>query len=277
MLSIVGGTLLFQGWRLDPLLLLCQAMTTSVAFWYGMETLRLRSKQESTEGSPTQSRDDVVGEVRSGPQVDLNTFKPPGARPGFLPPSMEQQYPWGAQQDGYMGGRWNAPSRGEQLQDSYAETIQYDYYGNPQGPYIDRMGQYPPQNEDPSPSGYGMPYPGMSQGTAGYPPYESPNVTPGYRPPAALPGLPPGYPLPSDPYAAGFPPLGDGYGGGYPPVAPGPPTPRPAVLPAAAAPQDMGAVLDLPAGPPTPAPSRGGAIPGDKAAWGKSEKVDDWE
>lgn len=46
MVSIVGSTLIFQGWRLDPLLLLCQALTTSVAVWYGMETFRLRSKEQ---------------------------------------------------------------------------------------------------------------------------------------------------------------------------------------------------------------------------------------
>lgn len=45
MVSIVGSTLIFQGWRLDPLLLLCQALTTSVAFWYGLETFRLRAKE----------------------------------------------------------------------------------------------------------------------------------------------------------------------------------------------------------------------------------------
>lgn len=44
MISIVGSTLIFQGWRLDPLLLLCQALTTSVAFWYGLETFKLRAK-----------------------------------------------------------------------------------------------------------------------------------------------------------------------------------------------------------------------------------------
>ena len=45
MVSIVGSTLIFQGWRLDPLLLLCQALTTSVAFWYGLEAFRLRTKE----------------------------------------------------------------------------------------------------------------------------------------------------------------------------------------------------------------------------------------
>jgi len=44
MVSIVGSTLIFQGWRLDPLLLLCQALTTSVAVWYGLETFKLRAQ-----------------------------------------------------------------------------------------------------------------------------------------------------------------------------------------------------------------------------------------
>ena len=51
MVSIVGSTLIFQGWRLDPLLLLCQALTTSVAFWYGLETFRLRSKEADMVGT----------------------------------------------------------------------------------------------------------------------------------------------------------------------------------------------------------------------------------
>ena len=75
MVSIVGSTLIFQGWRLDPLLLLCQvstnrctpmsrlheskttlpwlppsqALTTSVAFWYGLEAFRLRAKTDLNE------------------------------------------------------------------------------------------------------------------------------------------------------------------------------------------------------------------------------------
>ena len=54
MVSIVGSTLIFQGWRLDPLLLLCQALTTSVAFWYGVEAFRLRSKEaDMVRGGPT--------------------------------------------------------------------------------------------------------------------------------------------------------------------------------------------------------------------------------
>lgn len=52
MVSIVGSTLIFQGWRLDPLLLLCQALTTSVAVWYGMETFRLRSKEQEMVRPP---------------------------------------------------------------------------------------------------------------------------------------------------------------------------------------------------------------------------------
>ncbi|KAI8471676.1 MAG: Ycf66 protein N-terminus-domain-containing protein [Monoraphidium minutum] len=53
MVSIVGSTLIFQGWRLDPLLLLCQALTTSVAVWYGLETFKLRGQVMDEEvGQP---------------------------------------------------------------------------------------------------------------------------------------------------------------------------------------------------------------------------------
>lgn len=45
-----------QGWRLDPLLLLCQALTTSVALWYGLEAFKLRGKEveELSRRSPDQ-------------------------------------------------------------------------------------------------------------------------------------------------------------------------------------------------------------------------------
>ncbi|KAF6255461.1 Ycf66 protein N-terminus-domain-containing protein [Scenedesmus sp. NREL 46B-D3] len=57
MISIVGSTLIFQGWRLDPLLLLCQALTTSVAFWYGLETFKLRGQiAEEVSGASADSR-----------------------------------------------------------------------------------------------------------------------------------------------------------------------------------------------------------------------------
>jgi hypothetical protein len=41
--SLVGIILVFQGWRLDPLLLFGQIMTTIVALCFALETLKLRS------------------------------------------------------------------------------------------------------------------------------------------------------------------------------------------------------------------------------------------
>merc|ERR1711976_910872 len=40
--TLVGGILIFQGWRLDPLLLFSQILTTSVAVCFAIETLKLR-------------------------------------------------------------------------------------------------------------------------------------------------------------------------------------------------------------------------------------------
>lgn len=44
LVTVTGGALVFQGWRLDPLLLLCQLMTCSVASWFALESLNLRSQ-----------------------------------------------------------------------------------------------------------------------------------------------------------------------------------------------------------------------------------------
>lgn len=51
-LSVIGATLIFQGWRLDPLLLLSQTLTTGVALFYGVETFRLRSSAGAQEAPP---------------------------------------------------------------------------------------------------------------------------------------------------------------------------------------------------------------------------------
>jgi hypothetical protein len=184
MVSIVGSTLIFQGWRLDPLLLLCQALTTSVAVWYGLETFRLRA-QVMAEDEVRRARRPGRGagegrgwEARWGrgrwrgvpqqPRVRLTPARaprapraqeemaqlPPPADPyysqqqpgaadyarragsamgpasGYLPPAGERApAPWEAQQPGAAG----APPPGQQWAGRYpeAETVAYDYYGNP--------------------------------------------------------------------------------------------------------------------------------------------------
>ncbi|KAK9810810.1 hypothetical protein WJX73_009081 [Symbiochloris irregularis] len=53
-----GGILVFQGWRLDPLLLLCQLFTTTVALSYALEAIKARqSNAPSQEEQPTQKTD----------------------------------------------------------------------------------------------------------------------------------------------------------------------------------------------------------------------------
>ncbi|GMH42331.1 hypothetical protein BSKO_10250 [Bryopsis sp. KO-2023] len=49
LITVTGGALIFQGWRLDPLLLLCQVMTCSVAAWFAAETLQLRGDVTETQ------------------------------------------------------------------------------------------------------------------------------------------------------------------------------------------------------------------------------------
>ncbi|EFJ44404.1 hypothetical protein VOLCADRAFT_121328 [Volvox carteri f. nagariensis] len=143
MVSIVGSTLIFQGWRLDPLLLLCQALTTSVAFWYGLETFRLRSKEADTPppqlppgvGPPDAAPQDFLQQAAAAAAQQQQQqqqqyyqagpgFPPPGSGLPYLPPGNESYYPWGNPSDA-------AASTSDQATGLYGETIQYDYYGNP--------------------------------------------------------------------------------------------------------------------------------------------------
>ncbi|KAL4860268.1 hypothetical protein ACK3TF_000449 [Chlorella vulgaris] len=88
---LVGGILIFQGWRLDPLLLFGQLLTTGAALSFAVEALRLRSEQYESEEKA------ALQEVSERP--------PPGGGGGaaFQLPPAEQQVPppWadgGAQQ-----------------------------------------------------------------------------------------------------------------------------------------------------------------------------------
>lgn len=103
MVSIVGSTLIFQGWRLDPLLLLCQALTTSVAFWYGVETFRLRSKEA-----------DMVRTVRAS-RIALCVGGEGGARgrPGAAAKGTGFE---GVSAHGGRGGAWGRHLRGRGTQ-----------------------------------------------------------------------------------------------------------------------------------------------------------------
>jgi len=58
---LVGGILIFQGWRLDPLLLFGQLMTTGAALSFAVEALRLRNEVYKQE-----EREALGGGVRRG-------------------------------------------------------------------------------------------------------------------------------------------------------------------------------------------------------------------
>eukprot|EP00879_Flechtneria_rotunda_P013398 GHRR01013988.1.p1 GENE.GHRR01013988.1~~GHRR01013988.1.p1 ORF type:complete len:435 (+),score=202.23 GHRR01013988.1:589-1893(+) len=148
MISIVGSTLIFQGWRLDPLLLLCQALTTSVAFWYGLETFKLRAQVTEDEGT------DVAGQLPPPEGFNNNTGQIDKAftqatRPSYLPPAVDRAIPqWGlqqqqqqlpTQQQQQQPGRWGLPPA-----DS---TNRYEYLTQQQPPqaeqtYIGYDGKY---------------------------------------------------------------------------------------------------------------------------------------
>ena len=66
---LVGGILIFQGWRLDPLLLFGQLMTTGAALSFAVEALRLRNEvfeQEERDALGGYRFDRPGGERRGG-------------------------------------------------------------------------------------------------------------------------------------------------------------------------------------------------------------------
>ncbi|KAG2441732.1 hypothetical protein HXX76_003347 [Chlamydomonas incerta] len=168
MVSIVGSTLIFQGWRLDPLLLLCQALTTSVAFWYGLETFRLRSKEADMTppqlppgvGSDPMSLDAQQQATQQYYQQQMGF--PPGGAP-FLPPGAETPYyPWGSAGASSSGQPDPQSPYGMGYGSPYGETIQYDYYGNP---ILPAQPPQQPMQQQPEMAGYdgaastsGMPF-----------------------------------------------------------------------------------------------------------------------
>ena len=112
---LVGGILIFQGWRLDPLLLFGQLMTTGAAVSFGVEALRLRSEvYEQEEKSALQDVFRRKGPKGGGDGGSFQQLPPP-------PPPFE-----GANQ-GWASSRW--------------QDDQATYYGNEQQ-YQQPVGMY---------------------------------------------------------------------------------------------------------------------------------------
>jgi len=91
---LCGGILIFQGWRLDPLMLFGQLLTTATAVAFATETISLRQELLDTEvlgGNSARARPGRgrggrrSGRTRSLPQVvDREIPRVDYARPGYL-------------------------------------------------------------------------------------------------------------------------------------------------------------------------------------------------
>lgn len=115
---LVGGILIFQGWRLDPLLLFGQLMTTGAAISFAVEALSLRSElRESQE--KTALKDSFQGRDGGGDGYQL-----PPAEPWA---SNEQ---WFQQQEVQSNPKYSYSYEDQQY-------VEADYY-DPADPYDDQ-------------------------------------------------------------------------------------------------------------------------------------------
>lgn len=83
---LVGGILIFQGWRLDPLLLFGQLMTTGAALSFAVEALRLRN--EVYEQDEEKALRDAMRRTSEAPRQQSETLLPPP------PPQGYDEYPY---------------------------------------------------------------------------------------------------------------------------------------------------------------------------------------
>lgn len=305
MVSIVGSTLIFQGWRLDPLLLLCQALTTAVAVWYGLEAFKLRSKeveqeerqqalvaeqlaeqQQLQQQQPQQQRREWGQGSEMQPPESYNTVASPGMgqgpRFGYLPPGERPTPPWQTEWQGEAPGRtgWGQargplPAQQQQPRPLYSDTIRYDYYGNVVQEGYEEVAQGYGYGEDYGGGQVGAysrqpPYP-QDAGNA-YPPstYGTPyidRVAPGDRPvPSGI-----GAPGPGPAYLSG-----QGYQGRNAYPAPGGETYDDYAQTGGLRNDVLPPYPELPP-PPASDPARPSQGPQKSRAQRVYEKVDDWE
>jgi len=111
---LVGGILIFQGWRLDPLLLFGQLMTTGAALSFAVEALRLRN--EVYEQEERNSLKDAFQKRRADGRREL----PPGEFGGGPPPPpyMEENG-WGMNEDDGQQQRYASSSASYKDSDLY--------------------------------------------------------------------------------------------------------------------------------------------------------------
>lgn len=137
---LVGGILIFQGWRLDPLLLFGQLMTTGAAVSFGIEALKLRSQVfEAEEKAELQ---DVFRRKQSPPGGAGGAFELP-------PPEPMQQAPWQQQQQQYGG---------EPSQQWGTDAAQPPAWGAESWPPASSQAANARMSEEAGGSGYGAPW-----------------------------------------------------------------------------------------------------------------------
>ncbi|KAK9832484.1 hypothetical protein WJX81_001075 [Elliptochloris bilobata] len=72
-----GGILVFQGWRLDPLLLFCQLLTAGTALGFALEALRLRQQTQANPVTDERLRFELRPDVGDRqPQSDISLPEP---------------------------------------------------------------------------------------------------------------------------------------------------------------------------------------------------------
>ncbi|PRW58772.1 putative chloroplast RF66 [Chlorella sorokiniana] len=212
---LVGGILIFQGWRLDPLLLFGQLMTTGAAVSFAIEALRLRSEMyESEEKAALQ---DVF--KRKGPGG--------GGAGGFQlpPPEASQAAPWAA--DASAGEQaWAAAQQWQQQPAAAPAAAPGEYYDyQQQGPAAGSAYGYDQQQQgawDASAAAGGL-YQAAEYEAPGADPAAAAGADYGYGYPSSSSGqpselaFPASYSEPGAPAADGSSPGGSagGWGGAY--------------------------------------------------------------
>ncbi|CAD7704441.1 unnamed protein product [Ostreobium quekettii] len=112
LISVTGAALVFQGWRLDPLLLLCQLMTCTVAVSFALETLNLREQIQTKIGPSAPSTSDSSGSEEESPEEE------PWYRQDFGLPQPSGRpfgaWGWSEEPDWYQDGGYSqdSPSAG---------------------------------------------------------------------------------------------------------------------------------------------------------------------
>lgn len=184
---LAGGILVFQGWRLDPILLFEQLLMASTAIAFGYEALRLRSQlpdsQAMDEGAATPEA--MLGRSRRGlppparsdfsqwagqgqgqqqrfdPQVDQQGVPYDPRQMAYGPPPLQQQQ---QQRGGQPGVVYGAETSGSQLWEGQVGPTRDAII---EAAYNAQDAAYGDYGDGPSPSGRRAPADGYNQGYYG--------------------------------------------------------------------------------------------------------------